>query len=148
MSYNHGPMISKDIFDQHLAPFYVKASSFIKSKGIKVFIDSDGLVDDPIDWYESAGCQGFLPLEKQAGVDLIKYRRKHPHFLFMGGFDKMCMDKGEQAMRTEFERLMPVMKQGGYIIGVDHQTPPGVSIDQYRLYVKLLREYCELAAKP
>lgn len=147
MSYNHGPMISKSTFEEHLTPFYLQASSFIKSKGIKVFVDSDGLVDEPVEWYAEAGCQGFLPLEKQAGVDLIKYRRKFPRYLFMGGFDKLCMNKGEQAMREEFERLLPVMKQGGYIPGVDHQTPPEVSLEDYRLYISLLREYCELAAK-
>jgi len=147
MSYNHGPMISKATFEEQLAPFYKKASDYIKSKGIKVFVDSDGLVDDPVDWYKAAGCQGFLPLEKQAGVDLNKYRRKHPDYLFMGGYDKLCMNQGEDAMRAEFERLLPVMKQGGYIPGVDHQTPPEVSLEDYRLYLKLLREYCELAAK-
>jgi len=146
MSYNHGPMISKELFDEHLAEFYVKASSFIKSKEIKVFVDSDGLVDDPVDWYAGVGCEGFLPLEKQAGVDLLKYREKHPKFLFMGGFDKICMNKGEAAMRAEFERLLPVMKQGGYLLGVDHQTPPEVSMDDYRLYLKLYREYAQEAA--
>ncbi len=147
MSYNHGPMISKAAFDEHLAPFYMQAVGLVKSKGMKVFVDSDGLVDDPVDWYASVGCQGFLPLEKQAGVDLVKYRRKHPEFLFMGAFDKLCMNKGEDAMRAEFERLMPVMSQGGYVPGVDHQTPPGVSIEDYRLYIRLLREYAEKAVR-
>ena len=32
---------------------------------------------------------------------------------------------GEAAMRAEFERLLPVMRSGGYIPSVDHQTPPG-----------------------
>jgi len=147
MSYNHGPMISEAIFKEQLAPFYQKASSYIKSKGIKVFVDSDGLVDEPIRWYREAGCQGFLPLEKQAGVDLNKYREKYPDYLFLGGFDKLCMDKGEEAIRAEFERLFPVMKQGGYILGVDHQTPPAVSLEDYRLYLKIYREFAEKAAK-
>lgn len=147
MSYNHGSMISKPIFDDHLAPFYRKSTDYLRSKGIKVFIDSDGLVDDPIDWYAEVGCEGFLPLEKQAGVDLSKYRRKHPNFLFMGGFDKLCMNQGEDAMRTEFERLLPVMAQGGYLPGVDHQTPPEVSMDDYKLYLSLLREYAQRAAE-
>lgn len=146
MSYNHGPMISKAAFDEHLALYYVKASSYIKEKGIKVFVDSDGLVDDPIDWYMAAGCQGFLPLEKQAGVDLRKYRQRHPSYLFVGGFDKLCMSMGEDAMRAEFERLLPVMSQGGYIPGVDHQTPPEVSFQDYKLYISLLREYANRAA--
>jgi len=146
MSYNHGAMISKAMFDEHLAPFCRQASAFIKTKGVKVIIDSDGLVDDPVDWYLETGCDGFLPLEKQAGVDIAKYRNKHPSILLIGAFDKMCMHQGEDAMRREFERLFPVMRQGGYIPGVDHQTPPEVSLDNYRLYLKLLREYCEKAA--
>lgn len=147
MSYNHGPMISKAMFQEHLVPFYLRFTSFMKDKGIPVIVDSDGRVDDPVDWYAEAGCVGFLPLEKQAGVDVLAYRRKHPDFRFVGAFDKMCMHLGEEALRAEFERLFPLMREGGYIPGVDHQTPPEVSIDSYRLYVKLLREYCERAVQ-
>ena len=54
----------------------------------------------------------------------------------------MVMSKGEKEMRQEFERLLPAMKSGGYIPSVDHQTPPGVSLADYRIYLKLLEEYC------
>jgi hypothetical protein len=33
------------------------------------------------------------------------------------------------------------MHSGRFIPSVDHQTPPGVSLDQYRTYVRLLAEY-------
>ncbi|MFQ3548455.1 MAG: uroporphyrinogen decarboxylase family protein [Armatimonadota bacterium] len=145
LSYNHGPMISKEIFDEQLADFYVKAIEIVKPSGAKLFLDSDGLVDEPIDWYYNLGIRGFLPLEKQAGVDLVKYRKKYPDMLFLGGFDKMCMSKGEQAMREEFERLLPVMKSGGYILGVDHQTPPEVSLENYKTFLNLFREYATKA---
>jgi hypothetical protein len=55
------------------------------------------------------------------------------------------MTRGEAALRAEFERLLPVARRGGFIIGCDHQTPPGVSYDQYRLYLRLFREYAEKA---
>ena len=61
--------------------------------------------------------------------------------LMIGAFDKMTMNRGEAAMRAEFERLMPVARAGGLVISVDHQTPPGVSYDDYRLYLRLFREY-------
>ena len=51
------------------------------------------------------------------------------------------MSKGEAAMRAEFERLLPVAAQGGFIISCDHQTPPEVSYEDYKLYVALFREY-------
>ena len=49
-------------------------------------------------------------------------------------------------MRAEFERLAPLMRTGGFIPSVDHQTPPGVSLDQYRAYLLLLEEYTVLRA--
>jgi hypothetical protein len=63
----------------------------------------------------------------------------------MGGYDKMMMNKGEVAMRAEFERLLPVMRTGGFIPSVDHQTPPGVSLDNYRSYIRLFGEYAARA---
>jgi uroporphyrinogen-III decarboxylase len=74
-------------------------------------------------------------------VDGFKLRQQFPHLLMVGHFDKMTMNRGEAAMRTEFERLVPLMKTGGFIPSVDHQTPPGVSLEQYRVYLKLLNEY-------
>jgi hypothetical protein len=51
------------------------------------------------------------------------------------------MTRGEAAMRTEFEQLRPLMRTGGFLPAVDHQTPPGVSLAEYRLYLRLLEEY-------
>ena len=65
----------------------------------------------------------------------------------IGAFDKTTMHLGEERMRLEFERLLPVMKQGGFIPAVDHQTPPDVSLENYKIYVRLLKEYCQLACE-
>ena len=62
---------------------------------------------------------------------------------FIGHFDKMTMNKGEAAMRTEFERLVPTAAKGGFLISCDHQTPPGVSYAEYQRYLVLFREYAE-----
>ena len=85
------------------------------------------------------------PLERKAGVDVSLYLEKQPDMAFIGHFDKMCMKHGKEAMREEFERILPSMKKGKVIVSVDHQTPPDVSIENYKEYVKLLFEYCEKA---
>ena len=141
MSYNNGPMISKNLFDEFMRPYYDMVIPHLKEKGIRVFIDSDGDIHEPASWFTEAGIEGILPLEAQAGVDMVKLRKENPDQLYLGGFDKMSMPKGEGAMRKEFERLIPVAKQGGYIISCDHQTPPGVSLENYKIYLKLFREY-------
>lgn len=142
MSYNLGPMISKDSFDEFLAPFYKKVIPVIHKHGIPAFVDSDGDITMAVDWYASVGADGMFPLERKAGVDVATYLDKQPQMAFIGHFDKMCMKHGKEAMRAEFERILPSMQRGKVIVSVDHQTPPDVSIDLYRDYVELLHEYC------
>ena len=74
-------------------------------------------------------------------MDVNRIRRAYPDWLMIGGYDKTILHLGEEAMRREFGRLLPAMQSGRYIPSVDHQTPPDVSLSQYRTYVSLLREY-------
>lgn len=141
MSYNHGPMISKRTFDEFVAPYYRQLIPRLRERNILTFVDTDGDVTMLVPWLTENGIDGVLPLERQAGVDGMKLRDKFPKLLMVGHFDKMTMDRGEAAMREEFERLKPLIKRGGFIPSVDHQTPPGVSLSQYRCYLKLLTEY-------
>jgi hypothetical protein len=145
MSYNKGPMLSKSNFDEFLAPYYRQIVPILRKARTCVFVDSDGDIAPLMPWLQTVGVQGILPLERMAGVDVRALREKHPELRMIGAYDKTVMDKGEEAMRAEFERLMPVMRQGGFIPSVDHQTPPGVSLEDYRLFLSLLREYCERA---
>ena len=145
MSYNHGPMLGYTQFKAFLTPYYRRVVPHIRKWGVKVLIDSDGDITSMIPWLTEAGIEGVYPLEKQAGVDIVGIRRDHPRFLMLGGYDKMVMSRGEAAMRAEFERILPVMRSGGYIPSVDHQTPPGVSLENYRTYVRLFREYARKA---
>lgn len=144
MSYNHGPMISKRTFEEFVAPYYRRLLPRLKERGILTLVDTDGDVTLLVPWLMELGLDGVLPLERQAGVDGLKLRQQFPRLLMVGHFDKMTMNRGEAAMRAEFERLVPLMKTGGFIPSVDHQTPPGVSLEQYRCYLRLLEEYTDV----
>jgi len=147
MSYNNGPMLSEALFEEFIKPYYSRIVPKLKERGIVPVIDSDGDISVPAYWFEKAGLEGILPLERQAGVDIAGLRKDHPTMKFIGHFDKMTMNKGEKAMRTEFERLLPTATQGGFLISCDHQTPPGVSYSDYQLYISLFTEYAEEAGR-
>ena len=147
MSYNHGPMLSKAQFDAFLRPYYDRVVPRLKERGILAVVDSDGDMTVAADWFEQAGMDGILPLERQAGVDVAALREAHPRMRFIGCFDKMTMFRGEEAMRAEFERLLPHRRRRGAVISCDHQTPPGVSYEQYQVYLRLFGEYAELAGR-
>ena len=145
MSYNHGPMLSKQLFDAFLRPYYDLVIPRLKEKGIYAIVDSDGDIAEPAPWFEEAGLDGILPLERQAGVDVPSLQERHPRMKFIGHFDKMTMNKGETRMRQEFERLLPAATHGGFVMACDHQTPPGVSLSDYRCYLRLFAEYAHRA---
>jgi hypothetical protein len=109
-----------------------------------LIVDTDGDVTQLVPWLLEVGVAGVLPLERQASVDGMKLRDEFPTLRMIGHFDKLTMNRGEAAMRAEFERLQPLMKTGGFIPSVDHQTPPGVSLEQYHSYLRLLDEYTRL----
>jgi hypothetical protein len=141
MSYNGGPMLSRAQYNEFMLPYYKELSPVLKAKGTIVMIDTDGNVEPLIPWFLDGGIQGILPLERMAGVDVNRIRKTYPDLIMIGGYDKTVMHKGEEAMHAEFERLLPVIKSGGYIPGVDHQTPPDVTMEDYYIFMKLLREY-------
>jgi hypothetical protein len=147
MSYKNGPMIGKGIFDEYLAPYYRRIIPLVKKLDIPVFIDSDGDITLALEWYAEVGTEGMLPLERQAGADAALYVEKKPWLTFIGNFDKTCMKFGEEAMRKEFERLLPVCKKGNLIPSVDHKTPPDVSLENYRIYMDLFKEYAAMVSR-
>lgn len=147
MSYNHGPMLSKEVFYEFLAPYYREIIDLLNEFDIFPVVDTDGDASLMVPWLSDVGIKGILPLEKQAGIDAIEIRKSFPELRMIGHFDKMVMTRGKEAMRDEFERLLPAMEQGGFIPSVDHQTPPSVSLDQYYVYLGLLEKYCVLAAE-
>ena len=141
MSYNRGPMVSREICDQFLSPYYRRMVERVSEMNMLTFVDTDGDVTLLIPWLQSLGIHGVLPLERQAGVDGMTLRQTFPTLRMVGHFDKMVMPLGEAALRAEFDRLTPLARSGGFIPSVDHQTPPGVSLEQYRAYLRLLDEY-------
>jgi uroporphyrinogen-III decarboxylase len=143
MSYNHGPMISERHFDEFIAPYYRQIIPRLHDLGAVVLVDTDGDVTKMVPWLMREGMHGVLPLERQAGVDGMHLRDSFPTLCMVGHYNKMVMNQGEDAIRQEFERLVPLMKTGRFIPSVDHQTPPGVSLDQYRTYLRWLREYVQ-----
>jgi hypothetical protein len=141
MSYNHGPMLSQALFVEFLAPYYRQVIPVLEEMRTLVLVDSDGDVTEMVPWLEGVGIRGALPLERQAGVDGMALRTSYPAFRMIGHYDKMVMNRGEAAIRAEFQRLLPLMRSGGFVPSVDHQTPPGVSLEEYRVYLRLLEEY-------
>lgn len=147
MSYRSGSMVGPAVFEEFIAPQYRALLPELKKRGILTMVDTDGQLEALIPWFVDLGLEGMSPLERQAGVDVNRIRKNYPTFAMSGGFDKMVMDKGEAALRAEFERIKPAVMAGYYIPTEDHQVPPAVTLKDYKMYCRMLREFSEEVAR-
>lgn len=86
-------------------------------------------------------------MDVNAGMDIVKVRQLYPGLKFIGGFNKLTIEEGKEAIDREFERILPVIRSGGYVPGCDHQATPDSSFDNYRYYIKRLKEVMEEAGR-
>ena len=85
-------------------------------------MDTDGDFNRLISQFIAAGVDGFLPMDVNAGMDIVKVRELYPRLKFIGGFNKLVIEQGKDAIDREFERILPVIRSGGYVPGCDHQA--------------------------
>ncbi len=138
----NGPLISPEVFTECVAPGYRKIRDKLGEYGVHLLeIDTDGEVLQFSRNLLDSGVNVLFPLEVGTFKgDANAIRKKYGTELrLMGNFDKLSLEKGRHAFSAEIERLLPLMKQGGYIIMPDHMITPGVSLEMYRWYLDEIR---------
>ena len=146
LSGKNGPMVSPDCFEEFVADYYRALIPLFKEHGVgNVFVDTDGDFVRLIPNFMDAGVDGFLPMDVNAGMDIVEVRKQFPKLKFIGSFNKLEIAKGPAAIDKEFDRILPVIRGGGYIPGSDHQVAPSTSLENYKYYIEKLRKIMEQA---
>ena len=138
-----GPLVSPEIFRECVAPGYRKIRDKLESYGVKLYsIDSDGDVSALVGPWLDAGVNMQFPIEVGTwNGDANHYRREYGRDLrVFGNFDKLAIERGEEAIEAEFKRLMPLIREGGFIMLPDHLITPGVSLDAYKRFLDRWRK--------
>jgi uroporphyrinogen decarboxylase len=138
MAYKTGPLVGPELVRKYMLPRYKKVVDFLKSKGVKwICLDSDGDISKLVPIWLDAGINFIYPFESQCGMDVIKFRKEYGKELrMMGGFDKRAVAWGKEAIIKEFDRLEPLVEEGGYILAPDHTFPPDVPYKNYCFFVE------------
>ncbi len=137
-----GPLIGPDMFVRCVAPGYLRIRAKLEEYGVGLYsVDSDGDLSALAGHWLEAGVNVLFPLEVGPFKgDAAAYRKRYGRALrLMGNFDKLSLERGRAAVDSEIQRLLPLMKEGGYIIATDHHVTPGVSLEDYRWYLERVR---------
>jgi hypothetical protein len=143
-----GPMISGQSFGEFVGNYYKRIIPLFKEHGaVNVFVDTDGDFKQLIPDFIKSGVDGFLPMDVSAGMDIVEIRGLFPELKFIGGYNKLVIADGPAAIDREFERILPVIRSGGYIPGADHQIAPSTPLENYKYYISRLHEVMKQAGE-
>jgi uroporphyrinogen decarboxylase len=142
MAYKQYSMISPAMVREFLLPTWRQWGEIVRAAGVPLYgMDSDGFVGELIPFWVEAGFTHCDPIEVAAGNDIHAFRATFgKQMAFCGGIDKREMARGGPALAVEIERVLPVIKGGGYIPSCDHGVPADVSWPNYVQCTKLLAQ--------
>lgn len=149
MCFKTGPLISPALFREFMFPHYKRLCSFFKERGVDIIqVDTDGNAWKLIPLFIESGVTGLFPMEVAAGMDVLKLREAFPNLQMIGGVDKLVLMGTRQDMDDELDnKIIPAMKQGGFIPTVDHLVPPNVPWDNFVYYRSRLNQAIDDLAK-
>lgn len=135
----NGPLVNMDFFKSVVFPCYKRIGKKLHQYGVDIwYTDCDGDVRPLLPYFLEAGINCLFPYEVNSCA--------HPGELFdefgkdlriMGGFDKMQLIKGKDAIKAYMKTLEPLVARGGYIPFCDHRCPPDVTPENYLYYLDL-----------
>lgn len=137
--FKNGPIVSLDFYKRVVVPRYKRIGDKLHAHGIDLwYTDCDGDVRPLLPGFLEAGINCLFPYEVNSCVHPAELLAEYGKDLrIMGGFDKIEMIKGKEAIRKYMDSLVPLVERGGYIPFCDHRCPPDVDPDDYVYYLDL-----------
>ena len=137
--FKNGPIVSLDFFISVVVPRYKRIGKKLRGAGIDLwYTDCDGDVRPLLPGFLESGINCLFPYEVNSCVHPVQLLEEYGTDLrIMGGFDKLEMVKGREAIKAYMESLVPAVERGGFIPFCDHRCPPDVDPDDYLYYLDL-----------
>ncbi len=141
LAYKTAPHISPRIYSEFWLPYQDPIIEELRRHGVPLIaMWTAGNVMPLLPLLMDHGFNATWPLEQMAGMDPALLRRRFGRGLRLGGgIAKEALIAGPAAIDREIERLMPVIRDGGFIPAVDDLPPPEVSLKVFGHYIEALR---------
>ncbi len=137
--FKSGPIVSVDFFKSVVLPRYKRINSKLARHEIDIwFTDCDGDLRPILPMLIEGGINTMFPFEVNCSGHPGQMLKEYGKDLrIMGGFDKMALGAGPEAIKKYMETLVPLVERGGYIPFCDHRCPPNVKQEDYLYYLDL-----------
>jgi uroporphyrinogen decarboxylase len=144
LCFKNGMLLPPPVYRELVLPLHRAYRQFCDDHDLLFMLHCDGDVRDFMPLVVEAGFDVIQPLEARAGNDI---RLLKPQWgdrtTLMGNINADVIAHGneEQIRHEVISKLGAAMQHGGYIYHIDHSVPPTVSLTNYALLIRLLKEY-------
>jgi len=137
--FKNGPIVTVSFFKEVVMPRYKRISKKLRAHGIDLwYTDCDGDVRPILPYLLEGGINCLFPFEVNSCAHPAELLNEYGGQLrIMGGFDKIQLGNGREAIKSYMESLVPLVERGGYIPFCDHRCPPNVKPEDYLYYLDL-----------
>lgn len=142
LAYKAAPHVSPSLYRDFWLPYQDPIVAELKRHNVPLIaMWTAGNIVPLLPMLMEHGFNATWPLEQQAGMEPAALRRQLGRELRLcGGFAKEALIAGPFAIDREIERLMPVIRDSGFIPAVDDCPPPEVPLSTFAYYIEALRK--------
>ncbi|MCK5812452.1 MAG: hypothetical protein KAG94_06100 [Clostridiales bacterium] len=142
LGHTRGLLISPAVYKRTLHKQHRKLGDYLHSQNIDFFMHSCGMVKELIPLFIDEGLDVLQAIESKANQDVAKLSKEYgKDICFMGNIDVQELAKGKDAIKAEiYRKIIPAMKNGGYIYHSDHSIPPEVALEDYIYMMDLIKK--------
>lgn len=141
MGYKGTTFFSNEMYRELLRPTHKRAVDWAHSHGIYAHLHSCGDVMSRVDDLVEIGVDCLNPLEVKAGMEPITLKKKYGDRLTLHGGINAVLWSDRDAIVSEIERTVPVLKEnGGYIFSSDHSVPNAVSLENMKAIMAAVKK--------
>jgi uroporphyrinogen-III decarboxylase len=128
MASDAGPFYSPRVFHELLLPRLERMTAACHRCGLRYLFASDGnLWPVAEDLFGASGLDGYLEIDRTAGMDLGRLRERFPHLVLLGNISSRTLHMGspEEVAAEARSCLEEARRSGGIIVGLSNYAQPG-----------------------
>lgn len=133
LGHTRGLLFSPEVYKKLVSPCHRKLGDFLHSNNIDFLMHSCGKVKELIPYFIEEGLDVLQAIEAKADQNIVDLKKEFgKDMAYMGNIDVRELSGSKEDIDTQInEKIIPVMKNGGYIYHSDHSVPPEISLENY-----------------
>ncbi|MEK6796880.1 MAG: uroporphyrinogen decarboxylase family protein [Spirochaetota bacterium] len=137
----NAPLVSPDIYREFWVPHMEPLMRYLKERSVPLICQwTAGQCDPLLPIMMEQGFNCTWPLERAPGMDALAVRKKYGKGLRLAGNISIAsLIAGPSAIDAEIERLMPLIREGGFFPTLDDMIALEVPLANFQYYLNAIR---------